>query len=98
MVRAGTPEEIIEDVYQPDYKGRLVIFAITTKFKEGCTKTRRIACRIKIGNKAERTKIAEKPQWFETMKFDRHEEECLECEILDCTGNEIVIAKGQLPL
>jgi hypothetical protein len=71
MVRVKTPEEV-EEIYQPDFKGRMVVYAITAKLKEGYSKIHRFAVRLKIGGKMEQTKVNPEPRWSQTLKFDRH--------------------------
>lgn len=72
MVRVKTPEEV-EEIYKPDFKGKLVVYAIHAKLKEGYSKVHKLAARLKIGGKQERTKINSEPRWTQTIKFDRHE-------------------------
>lgn len=54
--------------------------------------------RLRLGIKNHKTKVAEDARWSETVKFDRHDEDELHCELLDAEEGEALVAKGMLEL
>lgn len=53
---------------------------------------------MRLGIKNHKTKVAEDARWSETVKFDRHDEDELHCELLDAEEGEALVAKGMLEL
>ena len=66
-----------------------MIFSSTLKIREGCLESHKyhdLALKFKVGDKVI-TKVSIEKRWSETVKMDRFEDDVLECEVLDCSGN-----------
>jgi len=84
-VREKAPEEVEEEAYQPDFRGRIIIYAATTKMREPyyLIKNKRFSIRFRLGDTVLETRESEENRWTDTLKFELHEESTIECEILN---------------